>query len=163
MAVYAKDGSRHHSASRAKLHDESGAAAAGTGKGNKAATEPVSPMKTAGAGKAGPMHPGGHPPPTETPIGDHVAEHGPAHSMMHMLDGGTHHVSTYHGDAKMGEDDHPHAHHSQHKSHAAVHEHLGQALGVEGGAEGEPEGEESPDEANAAMPMTGGSKVPGLA
>ena len=159
MAVFAKDGSRHHSASRARLHDESGG---GVAVGKKQATEKVTPMKAAGAGKAGPMHPGGHPAPTETPIGDHVAEHGPAHSLMHMEDGGTHHVSSYHGDAEMGQDDHPHAHHSQHKSHAAAHEHMGQAMGVEGAAE--PEDEETPDEATA-MPMnpTGGSKVPGLA
>lgn len=181
MAVTAKDGSHHHSASRARLHDELAA------KKDSA----VTPIKkdSSDAGPGGMTHPA----PTKTPIEEHVAEHGPAHSIMyhHDQDGdGMHHVSSFHGEApspygKMaggqnaGEGEHtgegggesaageshmlhPGAHHSRHKTHHAAHEHMGKAMGMDHEDEDRPEeaDDETPD---SQQDQTAGSRgIPGL-
>lgn len=164
MAVQAKDGSHHHSASRARLHDELAAK-----KGSA-----VTPIKKDSSDKG----PGGmtHPAPTNTPIEEHVEEHGPAHTIHyhHDEDGdGMHHVSSYHGEASMpphtgapggqdGHAEHPGAHHSVHKTHHAAHHHIGVAMGL-----GHEQSEETPDEGEEAQgAMAGGdggsSGIPGL-
>lgn len=155
MAVNAKDGSRHHSASRARLHDEMAAGKAGGG------APKVKTMQPAGAGAGAASQ---YPEPTSTPIEEHVQEHGPAHTVVHEHDQATntHHVSSFHGDAAKGDNDHPGAHHSRHKSHAAAHEHMGKAMGVEHG-----ETEETPDEADMGAGNDEGdeeetSGVPGM-
>jgi hypothetical protein len=116
MAMAAQDGSVHHSASRARLHDEISAR-----KG--AATE--TPAK------------GATPAPTKTPIEEHVGLHGPAHEIHYHHDQATgkHHVTSHHGEGEGGH------HHSVHKSHEEAHAHMGKAMGVAG----ENEQEETPD------------------
>jgi len=66
-----------------------------------------------------------HPEPTEASIEDHVAEHGPAHHVVHHHDeeSGSHHVSSHHGDGNV-------PHHSVHDSHEAAYAHMGKAMGV---------------------------------
>jgi hypothetical protein len=218
MAVSAKDGSRHHSASRAKMHDEMAASSKGGNAGTKPAKEPA--KEAAGGtsignmkveelvGQHGPAHhvehmhdgesvkttthhgtagaDGGftheathdnvhsadlhahfasgkkHPAPTEHSIEDHVAEHGPAHHVVHMHDeeSGEHHVTSHHGP------DHA-AHHSVHKSHEAAHEHMGQAMGI-GGEENDDETkdrhetESAEDEAMEGAHQEGAGAIPGL-
>lgn len=155
MAMIATDGSRHHSASRARLHDE-----LSKGKGSA-----VTPMKKPGVGEKDASENVQHPVPSTIPIGDHVDEHGPAHTIHHQLDESTnmHHVSSFHGDATPEQKDHPGAHHSQHKTHAAAHAHMGKAMGLDHEAEDRPENEddETPD---SEQDMEAGShKIPGLA
>jgi hypothetical protein len=158
MAVHAADGTRHHSASRAALHDRMAS--------NKGPSSGVKQMagKAEGMGSKGPGHmPGPAETPTKTPIEDHVSEHGPAHSMMYQQSGGMHHVSSFHGDAKPGEMDHPHAHHSVHKSEMAAHEHMGKSMGMDHEEEERPEmeGDETPD---SMQDQESGSRgIPGLA
>jgi hypothetical protein len=133
MAVTAKDGSHHHSASRALLHDEM---AASRGKSSGV----VQKKDSADKGPGEPANKSHIPGPTETPIADHVMEHGPAHTVHYSHDEATgkHTVTSYHGDAKpldgMGGGDsaegsehmnHPGVHHSVHKTHHAAHEHMG--------------------------------------
>lgn len=175
MAVTAKDGTHHHSASRARLHDEM---AASRGKSSGV----VQKKDPADSGDKSHM-----PGPTETPIEEHVVEHGPAHAIHyhHDQDGdGLHHVSSYHGEAPApphngvhgqggenqdamggGEEpggekhmSHPGAHHSRHKTHAAAHEHMGKAMGVEHGEEEE----ESDSHAEPDGDEGGASGIPGL-
>jgi hypothetical protein len=154
MAMYAKDGSRHHSASRARMHDEMAS--------NKGPASGVKQMSAPAEGKGAPSH---HPGPTETAIDQHVEEHGPAHGVQYEHDKSTnmHHVSTFHGDAKMGEMDHPHTHHSVHKSEASAHEHMGKSMGMDHGEE-EPgsaaEEEETPD--SMQDQEAGSHAIPGL-
>ena len=156
MAMMAKDGTRHHSASRARMHDE-----LSTSKGS--ATE--IPMRKPGAGEKDAGQGPKHPQPSTTPITDHVDEHGPAHAVHHEFDKGSnlHHVSSFHGDAKPGENDHPGAHHSQHKTHAAAHQHMGKSMGLDHEAEDRPEeeGDETPD--STEDQETGKHAIPGLA
>lgn len=158
MAMQDGKGNWHHSASRAKLSDEMA--------GNKGASSGVKQMKDkadAGAGAMGKTH---HPGPTETPISEHVDEHGPAHAVHHMhdMDGdGMHHVSSYHGEAKVGEEDHPGSHHSVHKTHEAAHRHMGEAMGMNHANEDEDntaDMEETPD--SEQDQMAGAHKIPGL-
>lgn len=158
MAVLAKDGTRHHSASRASLHDS---LSAGKGKAT------VTPMKKpeggdpAGATKGGaipqdhPHMPGPHQTPTETPIAEHVEEHGPATHTFHMHheETGTHHVTSHHGG--MGKN----MHHSEHESHEAAHEHMAQAMGA--GETPDHEEYETP-ETEAAEHSRGAGQIPGL-
>jgi hypothetical protein len=168
MAVAAKDGSMHHSAGRAKLHDEMAS------KGDKESSKP--PMKKAASDKAGgekktgshgpiphdhPHMPGPHQTPSDTSIGEHVSEHGPATHVghMHHEESGTHHVTTHHGG--MGEN----MHHSEHESHEAAHDHMGEALGA---TESSDQGE-TPDEAEGvnenpaeSASTAGGGNIPGL-
>lgn len=162
MAVAAKDGSMHHSAGRASLHDKMSAGAA------ESSSKKVAPMKKPG-GPAGqhegsgktpaqlenhPHMPGPHQTPTETPIAEHVAEHGPATSTLHVEHEGKHHVTSHHGG--MGEN----MHHSEHESHQAAHDHMGVAMG------GESESDETPDDVNENPAETEstapGNKIPGL-
>lgn len=178
MAVTAKDGSHHHSASRARLHDELAAK-----KGSA-----VTPIKkdSSDAGPGGMTHPA----PTKTPIEEHVAEHGPAHAIhyMHDADGdGMHHVSSYHGEAPApahngrggqggenqdgmggGEEPggekhmlHPGAHHSRHKTHHAAHEHMGKAMGVERGEEEDETPDHEEPDGDEGM-ASGAGSIPGL-
>lgn len=164
MAVAAKDGSMHHSAGRANLHDSMSAGAA------KSAHAPVAPMKkpgglqgkNEGSGKT-PIptdHPhmaGPHQTPTDGSIEDHVAEHGPATHVHHMHDeaSGTHHVTSHHGG--MGQN----MHHSEHESHEDAHDHMGKAMEIHSTEESE--ANETPDE-EAAEEAIGKneSKIPGL-
>src|SRR5262245_11172977 len=123
MAMYAKDGTRHHSASRARLHDEK----SGGGKPPAAPmSKPAVPAKPAGgAGESDLSH---------MDIKDVVAKHGPAHKveMEHDHAGGQHHVTSHH---KGGH------HKSTHGSAHEAHMHGMQAAGEEG--EGT---EETPDD-----------------
>lgn len=164
MAVPAKDGSMHHSAGRASLHDSM------TSKGEKSSGKSVAPMKkpagqheAGGEGKAHPAIPQDHPhmagphqTPTETPIQEHVEEHGPATHVMHAEHEGSHHVTSHHGG--MGKN----MHHSVHESAEAAHEHMGTAMGGESADENE-----SPDAAaeneGAEEPSNMSSSIPGLA
>jgi hypothetical protein len=163
MAVPAKDGSMHHSAGRANLHDQM---SAGAEKKSK-----VADMKkpSAGDGKTEPKksgstsiphdHPhmaGPHQTPSDTSIGEHVAEHGPATHVHHAHheESGKHHVTTHHGG--MGQN----MHHSEHDTAEEAHAHMGEAMG------GEDATDESPDDVNenpAETTSTGaGNKIPGL-
>lgn len=162
MGVQAKDGSTHHSAGRASLHDSMSAGAA------KASHQKVAPMtkpggktpQNEGSGKTPAQIPHDHPhmagphqTPTETPISEHVGQHGPATSIMHTESEGKHHVTSHHGG--MGQN----MHHSSHDSHESAHEHMGAAMG------GEAKSDESPDEVNenpAETASTAGAKIPGL-
>jgi hypothetical protein len=155
MAMYAKDGSRHHSASRARMHDEMA-----TNKGPASGVRQMAPP----AGEKGPGAPSHHPGPTETPIEDHVDEHGPAHGMHYQHDKSTnmHHVSSFHGDAKMGEMEHPHTHHSQHKTADGAHAHMSKSMGLDHPNEDEgntADEEETPDSQTEQMTGPG---IPGL-
>lgn len=161
MAVAAKDGSMHHSAGRASLHDKMSAGAA------ESSHKKVAPMKKPGgneaqheAGGKTPAQIGNHPhmagphqTPTETPINDHVSEHGPATHVMHAEHEGQHHVTSHHGG--MGQN----MHHSVHDSHQAAHDHMGTAMG---GETQDHEEYETPDtEASEEKRMSG--SIPGLA
>ena len=161
MAVPAKDGSMHHSAGRASLHDHM---SAGAEKKSK-----VADMKKPSAGdgkqvekKSGSTsiphdHPhmaGPHQMPSDTSIGEHVAAHGPATHVHHAHheESGKHHVTTHHGG--MGQN----MHHSEHDTADEAHAHMGEAMT---GAE------ESPDEVNEnpaeeESTASTGSKIPGL-
>lgn len=145
MAFSAKDGTMHHSAGRAKLHDDMAAPAA------KAA-----PMKKAGGGDGGMKHPA----PSEQSIEEHVQEHGPAMKMEYHHDKGSgkHHVTSHHGGGAAHEQ-----HHSIHDNAQDAHEHMGAALDVN--PMNEEEGEtESPDEAMGNKTGEGGGGgIPGLA
>lgn len=157
MAVIAKDGTRHHSASRASLHDSMAADKGSTGK-------VVDMKKPDGDGAAGGMK---HPAPSSHSIEDHVSDHGPAHAVHHMHDeggDGKHHVSSFHGEAEPGDHDHPAAHHSVHASHAAAHEHMGKAMGVNAAENEDKDHEEfeTPDTEQAEDARAGGG-IPGIA
>ena len=134
MTMAAQDGTMHHSASRARLHDE-----LSTKKG-PATEEPA---------KGAQPNPGPHNAPTKTPIEEHVGLHGPATAIGHMHHeaSGTHHVTSHHGDGP--------PHHSRHKSHKEAHEHMGKAMGVTG----ENEETETPDE--GAEEYAGGGESSG--
>ncbi len=139
-AFQAKDGSSHHSASRASLHDEMDA--------NKGA--PVRAMKK----PEGPSHPA----PSSHSIEDHVVEHGPARKIEYEHDQTTnsHHVSSHHG-----EGDNPEAsHHSHHKTHHAAHQHIAKAMGMQNEEEQEESDNESPDQEAEEEPS--GRGIPGL-
>ena len=141
---------------------------------NKGPSSGVKQMKPAAEGSDGQTH---QPGPTETPIEDHVMEHGPAHTVHyhHDEDGdGMHHVSSYHGEAKpldgMGGGEHPGGaegkahpghHHSVHKSAEAAHEHAGKAMGMDHEDMAENEGDETPD--SMQDQEAGARKIPGLA
>jgi hypothetical protein len=170
MAVKAKDGTVHHSASRALLHDEM---AQSRGKSSGV----VQKKDSADKGPGQPGNKSHEPGPTETPIQDHVEEHGPAHTVHYSHDEATgkHTVTSYHGDAKpldgMGGGDsaegsehmnHPGVHHSVHKTKHAAHEHMGKSMGMDH------ENEDSPEEPDDETPdsqqdqMAGSRGIPGL-
>lgn len=116
MAVQAKDGSTHHSAGRASLHDSMSAGAE--------KKQNVAPMKKPGGEKKiAPSHPA----PSPHSIQEHVSQHGPAHKMTHHHDRhgtGKHHVTTHHGDTEEA------MHHSEHDTAEAAHAHMGVAMGA---------------------------------
>ena len=152
MGAYAKDGTPHHSLSRARMHDEM----SGTQAAKKEAPPAVKKMAVLGV-KAGAEHPE----PTGIPIEDHVAEHGPAHEIHYHHDKETekHHVTSHHGE---GEDGH---HHSVHDTHEAAHEHMAKAMDIGNAAEREPQDHEefeTPDTEQAEMTRAKGG-IPGLA
>lgn len=162
MAMQDKAGNWHHSASRARLHDDMAES-----KGKSSGV--VQKKDSADAG--GKSH---IPGPTETPIEDHVQEHGPAHAVNYRHDeaSGKHVVTSFHGDAKpldgMGggekEDgeahmSHPGVHVSHHKTHHAAMQHIQKAMGAHD--------EETPDEADeepegAMAPSGSAGGIPGL-
>jgi hypothetical protein len=157
MAVHAKDGTRHHSAGRASLHDS-----LSEGKGKAT----VTPMKRpesgdpAAATKGGaipqdhPHMPGPHQTPTETPIAEHVQAHGPATHTFHAEHEGKHHVTSHHGG--IGKN----MHHSVHESVGAARDHMASAMGEESP---DHEAEETPGYEAAEEANAGGGKIPGLA
>jgi len=150
MAMNAKDGTRHHSASRARLHDEMSA--------NKGGGSKITEMKPPGEGAGA-----GHPAPSSHSIEDHVDEHGPARKIEYEHDqaSGMHHVSSHHGEPPAeGEDGGETSHHSQHKTHHEAHKHMAKAMDMHD-EEREERDNESPDqEAMEEAPAGGG--IPGL-
>ena len=169
MAMQDKAGNWHHSASRARLHDEM---AESKGKSSGVVQKKDSADK-------GPGEPGNKshtPGPTETPIEQHVEEHGPAHAVnyRHDEDTGKHVVTSFHGDAKPidgmggGEKEageahmtHPGVHVSHHKTQHAAHQHMSKAMGMGH----EQEDEETPDETEeegAMAPSGSAGGIPGL-
>lgn len=154
----AKDGSKHHSFGRAKLHDDMEADKKAPAKAKPAEAEPKGKAAMGEhaepdgdeAGK-GTMD---DEPDSEMPIEDHVAEHGPAEATEHMIGkDGMHHVRSHHQGQK---------HKSRHNTPEEAHAHMGKAMGM---------GMENPDamgEGGAAMPEpagapSGGGSIPGLA
>jgi hypothetical protein len=100
-----------------------------------------------------------HPAPTETPIAEHVMEHGPATAVHHSHDKATkkHHVHSMHGE---GAD-----HHSDHDDAESAHAHMGQAMGVDSGNADEHD-DETPDDVNDGSDSGSGEKmtsIPGMA
>ena len=138
MGVYSKDGTPHHSASRAKMHEER------MGSAKPPAKVHAPSPKSKSLKDPGSMH--GE---EDQGIEAIVKEHGPAHGMHHSIQEGSHHVVTHHADG--------HVHHSEHGSFGEAHEHMGKA----GAENSEQEPTESPDDAEA-MPMGGGGGIPGL-
>lgn len=173
MAVTAKDGSRHHSASRASLHDE-----LSSKKGNATVTPMKKPDGTEDAMT--------HPTPSTHSIEDHVEEHGPAYKIDYHHDhlSGQHHVSSHHGEppassAEAGrgqthggmsavgggepEGGSEKSHHSVHKTLHAAHEHMGKSMGLDHRNEERPAeaADETPD---SSQDQTAGSRgIPGIA
>lgn len=150
MAVMAKDGSRHHSASRAQLHDEMS---------SKKGPASVTPMKKPVGGESTSEGSPKHPAPTKMSIQDHVEMHGPAHSMEYEHDepSGIHHVTSKHG-----EEENSH-HHSQHKTHEAAHQHMGEAMGMNHDNENEDETAEQEETPDSQQDQVAGHRgIPGL-
>ena len=133
----------HHSASRARLHDEMSA--------NKGGSKVAEMSKPAGQE---------HPAPSAHSIEEHVVEHGPAHKIEYTHDqaSGEHHISSHHG-----EGDNPEAvHHSKHKTHHAAHAHIAKAMGMQD-EEQEERDNESPDQQGEEDEMAEtGKGIPGL-
>jgi hypothetical protein len=138
MAMYAKDGSKHHSASRASLHDEMNE----RGKSLKSSAGKDNPTPTAGASKDV----------SHMDIKEVVAKHGPAHEVhvKHDHAAGAHHVTSHHKGAH---------HKSTHGSAHEAHMHGAMAAGHEGEDENE-----TPDEAMNESPMDEESEgsIPGM-
>lgn len=148
----AKDGSKHHSFGRAKLHDDMNADKEAESKpkpkamadgGGGAAADPA-PAEPGAAGEMESM--------ADSPesIHDVVSEHGPAEEVHHKVGAdGQHHVLTHHG---------KHKHKSSHMDHQSAHQHMGHAMGMGGESGGMPN---APEPAGAAM-GGGGGGIPGL-
>ena len=151
----AKDGSKHHSFGRAKLHDDME-----EDKKAKAGPKSMEAPKKEGKGEVRkeakaegetPEHEEKEMeavPETPTSIEEHVGKHGPADEVHHKIGGdGMHHVLSHHGGQ---------AHKSVHGTHEDAHHHIGRAMGVGGPlADG---GGMSP----AAPPPEGGGGIPGM-
>jgi len=140
MAYNAKDGSTHHSASRASLHDE-----LGERKLNKPNAEHRNPQ----SGVSGQTQDV-----SNMKIKDVVAKHGSAHEIhiKHDHAGGMHHVTSHHKGAH---------HKSTHGSADEAHMHAGMAAGMNTGDEEETE---TPDEAaNENEQEEGQGAIPGMA
>ena len=144
MAVEARDGSMHHSAGKASLHNEI----------NKGAPPKPKPHPAPGGGKS-------HPPPSPHSLEDHVATHGPAVEIHVVKDGAKHHMTTHHGPG--GKE----LHHSVHGDPKNAHAMMGKAMGLDEGQTPDEEpadaygGTESPEE--EAAEGQGGGGIPGLA
>ncbi len=132
----------HHSASRARLHDEMSA--------NKGSSKVAEMSKPAGQE---------HPAPSSHSIEDHLDEHGPARKIEYTHDQatGAHHVSSHHGESEDGET----SHHSVHKTHHEAHKHIAKAMGMQD-EEQEERDNESPDEEYEEETASGGKGIPGL-
>jgi len=144
MAFPDKTGKMHHSASRARLHDDMAAE-----KSKSAAP------KHAGAGA--------EPPPEDADknvshmdIGDVVAQHGPAEHV-HIAHGENSHTVTSHHSGG-------HHHHSEHPTGEAAHDHGKMAAGLDGnmdaGLEPQPD---QPDDAAMMGSSSAGGGIPGMA
>ncbi len=158
MAVLAKDGSRHHSASRASLHDSLTAKkgpATVTPMKKPEGKDPAAAVKGPAIAQDHPHMPGPHQTPTETPVAEHVEQHGPSTHTFHMEHEGKHHVTSHHGG--LGQN----MHHSEHESAGEAHDHMAVAMG-EGAESPDHEAAESP-EYEAAEEHAGGGRIPGLA
>ena len=116
MAMYSSDGVGHHSASRAKMHEEKIAPA---GKPKSSAPKPAAPK----ASSAGPTHEA----PSAHSIEDHVAQHGPAVEIHHKHDKATgkHHITSHHGETG-GE-----KHTSDHETPESAIDRMKKALGMQ--------------------------------
>ena len=140
MAMTAKDGTRHHSASRARMHDEMQTA------------NPSAPAKPTAAPDQNAMGGGDV---SNMPIHEVVKAHGPAHKVEieHDHKMMKHKKTSHHGKMK---------HVSEHDTASEAHDHGKMAAGAE---ETPDEENETPDDANASL--EGGAddqeqKVPGL-
>lgn len=162
MAVMAKDGSRHHSASRARLHDDLAASkgpATAKPAGKAPGADPAAAAKEPALAQDHPHLPGPHQIPTETPVADHVGKHGLAtHAFVARGEGpeGEVHVTTHHGG--LGKN----MHHTKHDTMAAAHEHMGQAMGSEGGETQDHEDYETPDTESSEKDRSAKGGIPGL-
>ena len=134
MAVYAADQTRHHSASRASLHDEMSASKSAPPKTEKSAMP-------SGASKDV----------SHMDIKEVVAKHGPAHEVhvKHDHEAGAHHVTSHHDGVH---------HKSTHGSAKEAHEHGMMAAGHEMEDE-EHEPTETPDD---EMSEQNEGSIPGL-
>ena len=134
MAWGAKDGSQHHSASRASLHDEMSE--------RKAAPAMEKPAMGGGASKDV----------SHMDIKDVVEKHGPAHevNVKHDHEAGAHHVTSHHKGVH---------HKSTHGSAKEAHEHGMMAAGHESE---EQEPTETPDQEMAEQEGQEAS-IPGMA
>ena len=136
---FAKDGSGHHSFTRAKMHDEKSMGSAKPPAKTHSPEPKARSMKDPGKGES------------EQGMEGVVAEHGPAHGMHYAKVGDEHHVVSHHADG--------HVHHAKHGSFGEAHEHMKQ--GGEESAEQEPQ--ETPDsEQEPAYASNGGGGIPGL-
>jgi hypothetical protein len=148
MAFKAKDGSHHHSASRAAFHDKMAAdKAAGDG-----AKDGAVETKPKGDGADG-MEDGEDV--SHMPIHEVVAKHGPAEKveMEHDHEGGKHTKTSHHGGKK---------HVSEHENAAEAHEHGMMAAGVN--EETPDEEDETPNDANRHLEGEEGEvgSIPGM-
>lgn len=155
MAVYDKQGNRHHSASRAKLSDDLS--------GKKGSNPAESKSDTGGGANnsgGGSKTEQDEGDVSHLPIADVVEKHGPAHKVEieHDHKGGSHKKTSHHG---------KNTHTSEHSSAKEAHEAGMQAVGVTPGDE-----QETPDQANgeaggeamagAAPSGGGGGGIPGM-
>ena len=134
MAMPDSTGRMHHSASRAKLHDEMN---------EKPAAPATKPAMDGGASKDV----------SHMDIGEVVSKHGPASKVevMHDHEAGAHHVTSHHKGAH---------HKSTHGSAKEAHQHGAMAAGDQDEEKNEAlDGEESPD--NEMQEHEG--NIPGLA
>jgi hypothetical protein len=148
MAFPARDGSMHHSAGRASLHDE-----LSERRGMKGGGGGAGEGKPGGAG-------GSHKDVSHMDIAEVVKKHGPAHQThtTHDHENDAHHVTTHHGDAGGGGH---HVHKSKHASAADAHGHTAAALGL---PVPESIGEEQtpPEEAEEAQQKEQEGGIPGI-
>jgi len=149
MAVTAKDGTRHHSASRAAFHDKMAADKTAAGKGDGG-------VETKPKGEAADGAEDGEDV-SHMPIHEVVEKHGPAHKVEldHDHEGGKHTKTSHHGGKK---------HVSEHENAHEAHQHGMMAAGVE---ESPDEEQETPDDANRELEGENeeneGASIPGMA
>ena len=152
MAVQAKDGSWHHSSSRASLHDEMSSKPATNAPAKKSRTEKPRDGDDEKGTDVSHME-----------IGEVVKEHGPAHHVVihHDHAGKLSTVTSHHGEKGKA-----HMHHSEHDGENHVHEAHGHAMEAAGhDSDGDEEkdeafeGQETPGEEEAEEEMQG---IPGI-